>query len=68
MDARKLTDLSCDELREQVRLCHEHFRRCLRALGGDPHVEPVELFMDGSLGDSDDLELFYQCKKKGEEK
>lgn len=68
MEGRKLEDLSCGELREQVRLCHEHFRRCLRALGGDPHVEPVELFMDGSLGDSDDLELFYQCMKSAHAK
>lgn len=64
-DKKKLEDLTIDELGEQVVLCHEHFRRCKSALEGDGFVEPVELFCDDSLGDSDDLELFYACKKKG---
>ena len=68
MEGRKLQDLSLSELREQVMLCHEHFRRCLGALCGDKDAEPVELFCDDSLGDSDDLELFYACKKIGEKK
>jgi len=62
---RRLQDLSSSELREQVALCHEHFRRCLAALNGDADAEPVELFCDEALGDSDDLELFYACKKVG---
>lgn len=62
---RTIEDLSLSELREQVMLCHEHFRRCMAALGGED-VEPVELFCDDSLGDSDDLELFYICKEIGE--
>lgn len=61
---RRLQDLSLSELREQVALCHEHFRRCMAALHGED-VEPVELFCDDSLGDSDDLELFYECKTMG---
>lgn len=65
MGKRVLADLSLGELREQVILCHEHFRRCLRALKGDRNVEPVELFMDETLGDSDDLELFYECQHAG---
>lgn len=60
-----LGDLSADQLREQLLLCHEHFRRCRRALCGDD-VEPVELFCDDSLGDSDDLELFYACSRFGD--
>lgn len=63
---RTLQDLSLSELREQVTACHEHFRRCLSALKGDMHVEPAELFTDDTLGDSDDLELFYECKRIGE--
>ena len=62
---KSFQDLSLSELSEQVVLCHEHFRRCLRALKGDEKVDPVELFCDDSLGDSDDLELFYECKKIG---
>lgn len=64
---RTIEDLSLSELREQVALCHEHFRRCMAALKGED-VEPVELFCDDSLGDSDDLELFYMCKEIGEER
>ena len=62
---KKFSDLSLPELSEQVMMCHEHFRRCLSALRGDSNVEPVELFCDDSLGDSDDLELFYACKQAG---
>lgn len=65
MEGRRLCDLTRDELAEQVRLCHEHFRRCIRALKGDKDVEPVDLFCEDALGDSDDLELFYECLKKG---
>ena len=64
-DKKSFQDLSLSELSEQVRLCHEHFRRCLRALAGDADVEPVDLFCDDSLGDSDDLELFYKCADIG---
>ena len=51
-------------LEEQLRLCWEHFRRCLAALNGED-VEPVELLGHDELGDCDDLELFYACKRKG---
>lgn len=67
-EKKTLQDLSLSELREQVTACHEHFRRCLSALKGDFLVEPVPLFCDDSLGDSDDLELFYECKRVGERK
>lgn len=65
MEKKKLQDMSLSELREQVVLCHEHFRRCMAALKGED-VEPVELFCEDALGDSDDLELFYMCKQIGE--
>lgn len=67
-EPKTLQDLTLSELREQVAACHEHFRRCRRALGGDPSVDPMELFLDNTLGDSDDLELFYECKRIGEKK
>ena len=57
-------EMTNEELRTQLALCHEHFRRCLSALRGDD-VEPVELYCDNSLGDSDDLELFYACERVG---
>lgn len=60
-----LSALSAEELREQLVLCWDHFRCCLRALSGE-NVEPCELFCCDELGDSDDLELFYACKKIGE--
>lgn len=65
--SRTIEDLSLSELREQVMLCHEHFRRCMMALRGYD-VEPVELYCDDSIGDSDDLELFYMCKEIGEQR
>ena len=67
MEQKKFSDLSLSELSEQVMLCHEHFRRCIRALDGED-VDPVELLCDDTLGDSDDLELFYICKSIGENK
>lgn len=64
MGRRGIESLSPSELREQVILCHEHFRRCLMALRGED-AEPVSLLGGGVLGDSDDLELFYLCRKFG---
>lgn len=58
-------ELTREGLESQLLLCHEHFRRCLRALRGED-VEPCELFCSDELGDSDDLELFYACKKVGD--
>lgn len=60
-----LSMLSVEELREQLVLCWDHFRRCQSALSGED-VEPCELFCCDELGDSDDLELFYACKEIGE--
>lgn len=52
-------------LEEQLRLCWEQFRRCLSVLHGEK-VNPVTLASNAELGDSDDLELFYECKLKGD--
>lgn len=59
-----LNDWPQKVLVEQLRLCWEHFRRCLKALNGE-NVGPVDLIGNDALGDCDDLELFYACKKKG---
>lgn len=59
-----LSSLTAKELREQLVLCWDHFRRCMSALSGE-EVEPCELFCCDELGDSDDLELFYACKQIG---
>lgn len=62
----RLSDMTREELIEQVRLCHEHYRRCIDVLRGKD-AEPVTLVGDpGELGDSDDLELFYMCKFIGD--
>lgn len=59
-----LKDLSKTVLIDQLRLCWKHFRVCLAALEGEK-VTPVELLSSDELGDCDDLELFYACKRAG---
>lgn len=56
---RTLDDLTPAEMREQVVLCHEHFKRCCDVLDGKD-VDPVELL---DVSDSTDMELFYKCKR-----
>ena len=60
-----LEELSKAELIEQLKLCWKHFSVCLSALNGHSDVQPVKLLDSEELGDSDDLELFYACLKKG---
>lgn len=55
-----LLELTVDELRQEVRKCHEHMKRCLDVLCGKKKVEPVELV---DVDDSIDLELFYKCRQ-----
>jgi len=62
----KLSELSKTVLIEQLKLCWKHFHVCAQALDG-ANVQPVELIACDELGDSDDLELFYKCKKIREE-
>lgn len=59
-ERRILEDLTLDELRDEVKLCHLHMERCLDVLNGEKGVEPVELV---DVSDSMDLELFYKCKE-----
>lgn len=61
----KLSELSNAELIDQLKRCWQHFRACALALDGK-HSEPVTLFSCDELGDCDDLELFYKCKKVSE--
>lgn len=58
--SKKIEEMTLDELRQEVRRCHEHMERCLSVLDGEKNVEPVEL---ADVSDSADLELFYRCKK-----
>lgn len=62
----KLRDLSKTVLMDQLKLCWKHFRACAQALDGDDKVFPVELMECDGLGDCDDLDLFYKCKRAGE--
>lgn len=55
---KSLSDLTREELLEEVVRCHLHMERCLEVLCGKS-VEPVELV---DVNDSTDLELFYKCK------
>lgn len=63
----KLSQLSKTVLIEQLKLCWKHFRVCAEALDG-ADIQPVNLIECEELGDCDDLELFYKCKKMAEEK
>lgn len=63
----KLSQLSKTVLIDQLKLCWKHFRVCADALSG-ADIQPVELIECDELGDCDDLELFYKCKKMAEEK
>ena len=63
----KLAEMSKTVLIEQLQLCWKHFRVCAQALNG-ADVQPVGLIECDELGDCDDLELFYKCKKMAEEK
>jgi septation ring formation regulator EzrA len=56
---RRLEDLALDELRHEVRKCHEHMQRCYQVLCGERNVKAVELV---DVLDSIDLELFYKCR------
>lgn len=58
--SKKIEEMTLDELRQEVRRCHEHMERCLSVLDGEKNVEPVEL---ADVSDSADLELFYRCKQ-----
>lgn len=58
--SKKLEDLTVDELRCEVRKCHEHMERCYSVLNGEKNVKPVVLL---DVDDSIDLELFYKCKE-----
>lgn len=58
--SKTIDEMTLDELRQEVRRCHEHMERCLSVLDGEKNVEPVEL---ADVSDSADLELFYRCKK-----
>ena len=62
----KLEELSKHVLLQQLKLCWKHFRVCADAISG-ADVQPVELLDCDELGDSDDLELFYKCKKAAED-
>ena len=57
--SKRLEDLTVDELRHEVRKCHQHMERCYDVLMGEKNVKPVELV---DVQDSIDLELFYKCK------
>ena len=63
--SRTLEELTVDELRQEVRKCHEHMKRCLAVLDGEKKVEPVELV---DVDDSIDLELFYKCRQVADKK
>lgn len=60
---RRLEDLALDELRHEVRKCHEHMQRCYQVLCGERNVKAVELV---DVLDSIDLELFYKCRSVAE--
>ena len=62
----RLSELSKTVLIDQLHLCWRHFRACAQALRGED-VQPVELLECEDLGDCDDLELFYLCRKTSEE-
>ena len=65
--AIRLEDLSKTVLIEQLKLCWKHFAACSQALSGDTDVQPVELIECDELGNGEDLELFYRCRKNAEE-
>lgn len=58
-----VSQLTPDEVREQLILAYMQMERCLSALRGED-VEPVDMKDNGV---SSDLELFYSCKKCAEE-
>lgn len=58
-----VSELSPDEVREQLALAYLQMELCQQVLRGED-VEPVAM-KDNGL--SSDLELFYLCKKKAEE-
>ena len=58
-----VSQLTPEQLREQLALAYLQMELCIRALKGE-NVEPVEM-MDN--GHSSDLELFYSCKKSAAE-
>lgn len=58
-----VSQLSPDEVREQLVLAYLQMEKCMQVLRG-ADVEPVSM-MDN--GESSDLELFYRCKKAAEE-
>ena len=61
-----IIDLSDDEKGEQLSLCYEMFRCCLSLLNGID-ADPVDLTDTAEL-DSDDMELYYKCRKIYEER
>ena len=63
----RLEELSKPMLIEQLKLCWKHFAACSQALSGDPDVQPVELIECDELGNGEDLELFYRCRKTSDE-
>lgn len=63
----RLEDMSKPMLIEQLKLCWQHFAACSQALKGDSEVQPVELIECNELGNGEDLELFYRCRKNAEE-
>ena len=65
-DVLHVADLSDDQKGEQLLLCYEMFRRCLSLLSG-VDADPVDLTDTAEL-DSDDMELYYKCRKIYEEK
>ena len=58
--AKTLDEMTVDELRQEVRKCHEHMECCYNVLCGEKNVKPVTLV---DVRDSIDLELFYKCKE-----
>ena len=61
----KLEDLTPEQLRAQVKLCFKMFKQCLDLLNGEDIPDQAAIKLVDPFGDSDDMELFYTCKRIG---
>lgn len=57
-----IRDLTREQLEEALISCGQMFRSCLAVLNGSDVEEVPSIPAIDEMGDSDDLELFYQCK------
>lgn len=62
---QKLEDLTPEQLRAQVKLCFKMFKQCLDLLNGEDIPDQAAIKLVDPFGDSDDMELFYTCKRIG---